>query len=111
MIFTRSVPPAVFADYTRYRRLLRFDFHYRCAYCLTHEFFLGGEAGCEIDHYRPQRGAYARPDLVNVYENLYWSCRECNQNKGDTWPTPEEVAAGHRFLDPCAAHDDHNLHW
>jgi hypothetical protein len=100
-----------YADYTRYRPFLRQDFRYRCAYCLTHEFYLGGEAGCTIDHYRPQSGPFARPDLISVYENLYWCCHECNQNKGATWPTSEELLAGRRFLDPCRSEDDHDLHW
>ncbi len=110
MIFVRSVPRRVYADYTRYRLLLRVDFRHRCAYCLRHEFFVGGEAGMEIDHHRPQAGASARPDLVSVYENLYWCCGECNQNKGDTWPTPADYDAGRRFLDPCRAEDDHDRH-
>lgn len=71
MVFTRSIPDRVYADYAQYRPLLRLDFRYRCAYCLLHEFYLGGEAGCEIDHHRPQNGPSARPDLINVYENLY----------------------------------------
>jgi hypothetical protein len=111
LVFTRSIPPVAYNDYTRYRSLLRLDFRYRCAYCLTPEFYVGGEAGCEIEHHRPQKGQSARPDLVHVYENLYWCCRECNQNKGDTWPSPEEFAQGRRFLDPCQPGDDHDLHW
>ncbi|MGC4043643.1 MAG: hypothetical protein QM758_07535 [Armatimonas sp.] len=111
MVFARRMLTRSFADYTRYRPFLRQDFQYRCAYCLTHEFYLGGEAGCTIDHHRPQHGLFARPDLVNVYENLYWCCHECNQNKGDTWPTPDELAEGRRFLDPCLTEDDHDLHW
>lgn len=75
-----------------------------------HEFHVGGEAGCEIDHHRPQNGAFARPDLMNVYENLYWCCRECNQNKGDMWPSPEQYNSGLRFLDPCQPEDDHDRH-
>src|SRR5687767_10620000 len=111
MIFTRSVPQRVYTDYARYRPLLRGDFRHRCAYCLTHEFYVGGEAGCEIDHHRPQKGPSARPDLVNVYENLFWCCRECNQNKGDVWPSAQEQAQDQRFLDPCRTEDDHDLHW
>lgn len=111
MIFTRSVPPRRYRDYMRYRSLLRKDFQYRCAYCLVHEHYLGGEAGCTIDHYRPQGGLYARPDLKSNYRNLYWTCRECNDNKADTWPSPEEEALGIRFLDPCMPQDDHDLHW
>ena len=110
MIFRRSVPRRTYADYTRYRRLLRADFRNRCAYCLRREFFVGGEAGMAIDHHRPRNGAFARPDLSSVYENLYWCCAECNQNKGDTWPAPGDYDAGCRFIDPCRAEDDHDHH-
>ena len=110
MVFTRRVITRTYADYTRYRPALRQDFLYRCAYCLRHEYFLGGEAGCVIDHHRPKGGLYARPDLLTVYQNLYWCCHECNGNKGDTWPAPEQYTAGQRFLDPCKPEYDHNLH-
>lgn len=110
MIFARSVPRRTYADYTRYRSLLRADFRHRCAYCLRHEFFVGGEAGMEIDHHRPQNGTFARPDLASVYENLYWCCGECNGNKGDMWPAPADCDAGRRFLDPCREEDDHDRH-
>ena len=111
MVFTRRVLTRTYTDYTRYRRYLRPDFLYRCAYCLRHEYFLGGEAGCVIDHHRPQGGPHARPDLVCFYGNLYWCCNECNSIKGDTWPSPEEYEAGRRFLDPCNPGDNHDLHW
>jgi hypothetical protein len=75
-----------------------------------HEFFLGGEAGCCIDHHHPIQGPHARPDLIAEYTNLYWCCRECNENKGDSWPTPVQIARGKRFLDPCQSEDDHDLH-
>lgn len=111
MVFTRRVLTRTYSDYTRYRRFLRPDFLYRCAYCLRHEYFVGGEAGCVIDHHRPQGGPYARPDLVCFYANLYWCCNECNTIKGDTWPSPEDYEAGRRFLDPCQPEDDHDLHF
>jgi hypothetical protein len=110
MIFHRSIPPRTYSDYTTYRPFLRRDFRNRCAYCLRHEYHLGGEANCNIDHHRPVKGPYGRPDLINVYSNLYWSCAECNQNKGDIWPDPEEEAGGFRFIDPCNPEDDHDLH-
>jgi len=110
MIFRRQ-PVRLYRDYTEYRPFLGQDFHYRCAYCLTHEYFLGGEAGCAIDHHRPLRGPCARPDLLAVYTNLYWCCRECNENKGEAWPSSEEYSRGYRFLDPCQLEDDHDLHW
>ncbi len=111
MIFRRSVPPRRYRDYTKYRSLLRNDFRYRCAYCLMHEFYLGGEAGLCVEHHRPVKGRYARPDLIAEYTNLYWCCRECNENKSDTWPPLDDYQAGVRFLDPCQIEDDHDLHW
>jgi hypothetical protein len=71
MIFERRIPPRRYADYTSYRPLLRQDFKFRCAYCLRHEFFLGGEPGCCIDHHRPVDGPHGRPDLIVEYETLY----------------------------------------
>ena len=111
MRFTRSAPPRRYRDYTRYRDLLRRDFHYRCAYCLIPEFHNGGAANFVIEHHRPVRGAYARPDLVCDYANLYWCCSECNQNKADHWPNPQQEAQGFRWIDPCEAWGDHDLHW
>lgn len=111
MIFNRSIPPFHFRNYIDYRPILRQDFQYRCAYCLMHEYFLGGEAGCCIDHHRPMTGSFARPDLIVDYSNLFWCCRECNENKSNSWPPPEDYNIGLRFLDPCQPEDDHNLHW
>ena len=111
MIFTRCIPPRRWRDYTRYRSHLRRDFLHRCAYCLSHERFLGGEAGCAIDHHRPVRGPFARPDLLADYANLYWACRECNDRKSDTWPNPVDYERGLRFIDPCAPEGDHDVHW
>ena len=111
MIFQRSITVRHYQDYADYRPLLRRDFHYRCAYCMTHEYFLGGEAGMCIDHHRPLNGPYGRPDLVADYANLYWCCRECNENKGSVWPPPHDYEDGLRFIDPCRPHDDHDIHW
>lgn len=72
---------------------------------------MGGEAGCTIDHHRPLRGPYAQPQLESEYSNLYWTCRECNDNKSDTWPTPDEEVLGMKFLDPCTPEGDHDVHW
>jgi hypothetical protein len=72
---------------------------------------VGGEVGCEIDHFRPKSGLHGRPDLIADYSNLYWSCSECNTNKGSTWPNPEDEANGICFIDPCTAQGDHDLNW
>lgn len=111
MIFRRSPDVPQYSEYRRYRDgYLRPDFRYRCAYCLTHEFyFLQGDGG-EIDHFRP---IHAREhdfsNLKNEYSNLYWTCGQCNSEKGNLWPTQAEYAEGFRFLDPCF--EDHDAHW
>ena len=106
MIFRHSsnVPEQV--EYEAYRPYLRQDFEFRCAYCLRHEFFFGGGEAGEIDHFRPR---YLFPDLVNEYENLYWSCRKCNAVKGGKWPSETQMEQGLRFLNPCL--EDHEDHW
>ena len=111
MIFQRSPPVRRYRRYSSYPQLLRHDFQYRCAYCLTHEFHLGGEAAFAIDHHRPRKGLYARPDLENDYRNLYWCCAECNQNKADHWASPQEEALGFGWIDPCEVWGDHDMHW
>jgi hypothetical protein len=114
MIFQRSPQVPALDDPLDYRDLyLRPDFEFRCAYCLTHEYyFLDGEAG-EVDHHRPLHPPKALSmdfsGLRSVYENLYWCCPRCNLYKGNRWPTNAQYAAGIRFLDPCA--EDHDTHW
>lgn len=110
MIFYRRIPTRRYSDYRLYRSILREVYRYRCAYCLRHEYFLGGEAGCCIDHHRPTGGLHARPELQNDYSNLYWCCWECNENKANTWPDPEDYIQGSRFIDPCETEDDHDKH-
>ncbi len=111
MIFIRSQPPPC-DHYSDYRESLREDFQNRCAYCLTREgHFPGGQVNFQIDHHRPQKGRYARPDLENVYANLYWTCHACNRRKSSIWPSPEQEAAGQKWLDPCEAWGDHDEHW
>ncbi len=111
MIFRRSLNVPRFSDYRQYQDgYLRPDFRYRCAYCLTHEFyFLQGDGG-EIDHFRPLHASeHDFSHLKNEYSNLYWTCGQCNTEKGGLWPAEAEYAAGFRFLDPCV--EDHDDHW
>jgi 5-methylcytosine-specific restriction endonuclease McrA len=111
VIFRRSLDVPSFSDYRQYRNpYLRPDFQYRCAYCLTHEFyFLQGDGG-EIDHHRPLKAQdHDFSHLRNVYDNLYWTCGQCNLEKGNLWPSEAEYAEGFRFLDPCL--EDHVDHW
>ena len=111
MVFKRTPIPRQYKRYEFYRQQLRQDFRYRCAYCTRQEGHNGGEANFCIDHFRPKDGPSGRSDLVAVYANLYWCCRECNDYKAAAWPSEAEQQLGMRFLDPCNPLDDHDLHW
>jgi hypothetical protein len=90
--------------YFNYRQYLRHDFYYSCAYCTMSE----AEATAirfTIDHYEPKSG---RPDLINEYTNLMYSCDQCNLLKGNRSPTPEARANGYRYIRPDQdAYSDH----
>lgn len=58
------------------RELLRKKFGGRCAYCNTPT----GRDGT-IDHYVPKAHGG-----TNTWPNLRWSCRSCNETKGDMQP-------------------------
>jgi 5-methylcytosine-specific restriction endonuclease McrA len=82
--------------YREYREDLREDFTYSCAYCTISEF----EAQAirmVIDHYEPR---VARPDLENIYDNLMYSCDDCNMLKGDRSPPQAARVDGRRFFRP-----------
>jgi hypothetical protein len=102
-LVTRSTVPAGLT-YSEYREYLRYDFFYSCAYCTMSE----AEAQAirfTIDHYEPRN---ARPDLLDEYENLMYSCGECNLRKGDRSPPPQARADGYRFFRPDSdLHEDH----
>jgi len=111
VIFRRTPDVPLLNDYRVYRNAyLRPDFGYRCAYCLTHEFyFLQGDGG-EIDHFRPfHASGHDFSHLKNEYRNLYWTCGQCNSEKSNLWPSDADYAEGFRFLDPCI--EDHDDHW
>lgn len=94
LVIRSSVPPAL--SYTEYRKFLRPDFLYSCAYCTMCET----EAHAirfVIDHYEPRK---ARPDLENDYANLMYACDECNTRKGDRTPHAQAREQGVRFFRP-----------
>ncbi len=94
LVLRTEVPPD--KTYLEYKRWLRSDFFYSCAYCTMSE----AEAQAirfTIDHYEPIK---IRPDLADVYDNLMYCCDECNSRKGDRCPPPDARANGIRFLRP-----------
>lgn len=96
--FTRQADVPIYSNYKKYRPYLRADFRKRCAYCERPGKALGGTGHCEIDHFKPREIA---PELVAVYDNLYYCCRECNGKKSKKWPTQDDLNRGRRFSDPC----------
>jgi 5-methylcytosine-specific restriction endonuclease McrA len=91
--------------YSGYRQILREDFFYSCGYCTLTEFEAQG-LSFQIDHYEPQT---SRPDLANDYQNLMYSCDECNRLKLDVDPPPAAKEAGQRFYRPDGDVWDHHF--
>jgi hypothetical protein len=102
-LVVRSDVPADL-PYREYLKYLRKDFVWSCAYCTMSE----AEAMAirfTIDHYEPR---WARPDLLNAYDNLMYSCDECNTRKGDLVPPETARQKGVRFFRPdMDARSDH----
>lgn len=89
----RKHGPQGYRAYESYKPWLRDEFSFRCIYCLCRErWFPDGEAAFSVDHIRPQS---LDPDSVNVYENLLYSCCQCNAIRGiDEVPDPTVHADG-----------------
>jgi hypothetical protein len=98
-IVRRRQNPPEFKSYKSYKKYLRIDFRYRCAYCRMHEYTLAGLSNFGVDHFEPKSKAR---HLACAYKNLYYCCNECNRIKRDVWPTGAERARGYRFADACS---------
>ena len=94
-LITRSNVPDL-SVYSDYREYLRSDFYFSCGYCTMSEVEAQG-ISFEIDHYEPTS---ARPDLENKYDNLIYSCSECNSTKSDLSPPEEARRNGYEFFRP-----------
>lgn len=97
-VFTRTSKPPQYQSHRSYKRFLRFDFQFRCAYCEVTEGYLHGPEAFGADHFRPYKHY---PELDCTYDNLYYCCNRCNSYKGISWPSEEESALGLGFADPC----------
>lgn len=105
MIIQRGNDPGPFSQHRQYVTHLRELFRRRCAYCLTPDDRLGGEEAMKVDHFQPE-SRYQHLRLV--WTNLYYCCDVCNNRKSN-FPTPQEEAAGERFVDPCLEDPDHHF--
>ena len=104
-IIQRNEKTPKYDNYKLYKKHLRIDFHYKCAYCLIHEREYGFQHNFCVDHFKPK---LKFPKLKLIYENLYYACLVCNSFKKDKWPSNKEQNKGYRFLDPCF--DERNEH-
>ena len=77
--------PPTYHGWTSFRDDLKLAFDGLCAYC---EQYTSGE----VDHFRPKS---LFPKEVYDWSNWVFSCRPCNQAKGENWPTGG-------YVDPCA---------
>jgi hypothetical protein len=101
MILSHRTNPPTFARYGQFKPYVREDFHYCCAYCVSHEAHVGELWAMTLDHFKPKKH-FAK--LAVTYRNLYYACCRCNTYKGDTWPTPADRRKGRRFIDACLEH-------
>lgn len=94
-------------SHTKYKALLRADFHQRCGYCGDHDFFR--DTYYEVDHFVPKKHLVKISDTA--YSNLVYSCRSCNNSKRAKWPTKDETVHNDGkmgFVDPCdSSYADH----
>jgi 5-methylcytosine-specific restriction endonuclease McrA len=100
--------------YTEHKDNLREDFDKRCGYCNDPDFFKN--ANFEIDHFIPKKFLKEKFPMTEEYKikeqeyfNLVYSCRLCNNAKGEEWPT-KSLEIHHKdntgFIDPCESEYD-----
>ena len=68
-------------SFSRYRNGRKWDKYPICAYCEVRTD--GGSTKPEIDHFRPRSRFQC---LTFKWDNLMYSCHECNREKGDKFP-------------------------
>lgn len=70
--------PCGYSKPGHYRNWLRDEFSFRCVYCLRRETWGTLPRDFEVEHLNPEK---ERPDLRLAYDNLGYSCAECNGSK------------------------------
>lgn len=86
-----------------YRRCLRWDFGFTCAFCLLHEVQVApeGARGSRrfwLEHLELKKDRDDRDDLINRYDNVVYACSHCNAARSTR---PRQAEDGRRLLDPC----------
>src|SRR5438552_905085 len=73
--------------FNSYRRCLRWEFGFTCAFCLLHEADLvdwgaSGSGLMTIEHRVPQSDPAVGAALADDYGNCFYACRYCNRSRG-----------------------------
>jgi len=91
---------------------LREDFHQRCGYCGSYDGF--SHTYFEVDHFVP-KALFELTGVIGLcqYDNLVYSCKFCNNNKSNKWPS-NNIAIhninNEGFVDPCDNDFDNHLY-
>lgn len=95
------------STHTGFKKILQEDFEYICGYCGKDSRLF--KEDYQIDHFIPKS---IHKDGKGDYYNLVYSCRKCNRNKWDKWPT-EDISKSHDgnvgFVDPVLPEFDVHL--
>lgn len=104
----RQQHPKPRRNYKSYKRFLRLEFGFTCAYCDLSERERGGSCNFGCDHYRPR---VLFPELAADYNNLLYACSRCNAFKQDFWPSGKFPALYvlNPFVHDVAKHLDKSL--
>lgn len=83
---------------------LKIDFNNHCAYC--HSFDGFRHTWFEVDHFVPKDFFIPLGNItLTQYDNLVYSCKFCNNNKLNKWPSLSETIYNNGiigFEDPCS---------
>ncbi len=98
----------IFQNYKMYKEFLQADFNGRCAYCNLRDSAI--TTPFEIDHFIP-RDVFkeVRPELLNAYDNLVYSCKKCNNAKSNQYSgdISQKKIDNNLFYDPVKTDYNH----
>lgn len=96
--------------YEVFRSCLRWEFGFVCAFCLLHEAQLSplGAKGSGVFWIEHIELRSARPDLINSYANVVYTCKLCNLARGRK---PKVTNTGVALLDPTTDAWSQHFEW
>ena len=106
---TPTLNPPI-GNWTKHKPDLRHDFNQHCGYCGSYDGFR--HTWFEVDHFIPKSFFEQIGNITNVdYFNLVYSCKYCNNNKSNKWPSNSETIYNindEGFVEICSTdYDDH----